>query len=119
MLEQALTYLSTFPLASKPNNFPIYSNVGFGLLGLTNILANVQASNNKDKEPKTHADLLKRDIFDPLGLDSTFFSDPNAEQRSRIAVPNKDTGLAVRASFKDWRDGGIEASFDRIWRSTM
>ena len=100
MLEQALSYLSSFPLASRPNNFPIYSNVGFGLLGLVNIIANVQASKNKEQEPQTHADLLKRDIFDPLGLDSTFFSNPSPDQRGRIAVPNKDTGLAVRTSCK-------------------
>ena len=76
------------PLINSPNTYPVYSNIGFNLLGLSNVVANRQASEFKDKEPKSHKELLQRDVFDPLGLDSSFFDNPTPEQRTRIAVPS-------------------------------
>ena len=69
--------------------------MGFDLLGLANVAANLQASKTKDKEPQTYKALVKRDIFDPLNLSSNFFDNPTPEQSRRIVVPAEDSYVAV------------------------
>ncbi|KAL5508717.1 hypothetical protein ACEPAG_4802 [Sanghuangporus baumii] len=58
-------------LTSLPYNYPAYSNTGTGLLGLALVAANRAAFGHK--EPTTFADLLKRDIFDALGMNGSHF----------------------------------------------
>ena len=66
------------PLLNVPYEYPVYSNTGIDLLGLSNIAANKLSSNDPAAEPQTHKELIKRDIFDPLGFNSSFFQVPSA-----------------------------------------
>jgi len=81
--------LSKYPLVNPPYQYPVYSNTGINLLGLSNVAANRIASSNASAEPQTHKELVKRDIFDPLGLKSSFFRTPGSPLREHIAVPAK------------------------------
>lgn len=93
--EDFLAEIAKYPLVNPPYSNPIYSNTGFGLLGLVNIAANKLAKNGS-AEPDTHKDLLKRDIFDPMGLNSSFFRVPaSLALREHIAVPKKNSYWAV------------------------
>ncbi|KAF8895826.1 beta-lactamase/transpeptidase-like protein [Gymnopilus junonius] len=93
--DEIIKAVSEFPLVNAPYTYPIYSNTGFDLLGLSNVAANLLASSDPSKEPQTHKELLKRDIFDPLQLNSSFFRVPEEEElKSNIAVPSKDSKWA-------------------------
>jgi len=81
--------LSKYPLVNAPYQYPVYSNTGINLLGLSNVAANRMASSNASAEPQTHKELVKRDIFEPLGLKSSFFRTPGSPLREHIAVPAK------------------------------
>ena len=96
--------VSEYPLAIVPYLYPIYSNTGFALLGLANVEANKLASSDPDSEPQSHKELLKRDIFEPLGMTSSFFRLPvNASLRDRIAIP---------ANTSQWTDISLGDVFD-------
>lgn len=87
--------LARLPLVNTPYSYPIYSNTGFGLLGLANSGA------DKSKFPigarLTHAELLKRDVFQPLGMTSSFFRAPEREElRAHMAVPAQGPEWADR-----------------------
>ena len=75
--------ISKVPLVAPPYTFPIYSNTGFSLLGLANVAAS-KASEGVNA-PSTHAELLKRDIFQPLGLDGSSFV-ASEENKANLAV---------------------------------
>ena len=94
--EEILDLVANSPLINNPNTYTIYSNIGFDLLGLANVAANRQASEFKATEPKSHKELLKRDIFNPLGLHSSFFDNPTPEQHARLVVPKTNSEWAVR-----------------------
>jgi CubicO group peptidase (beta-lactamase class C family) len=84
-LEEPVAFISGNPLITIPNTTPIYSNVGYGVLGAINIAANIKA--NGDGEPKTHKELIQRDIFEPFGLNSSFFRAPTDNATlARVAV---------------------------------
>lgn len=72
-------------LIMSPYKFPSYSNTGFGILG-----AAIHASAKKienDKAPESYAALIKRDIFDKIGMkDSSFLADNS--NRDHIVVPS-------------------------------
>lgn len=55
-----------------PYTYPVYSNTGYSLLGIANVAANRAASG--PCAPLTHADLVRQDIFEPLGFNGTSFS---------------------------------------------
>lgn len=87
--------VSTFPLVNLPYEYPIYSNTGMGLLGLANVAANKLASATLDDEPQTHKELLKRDIFDPLGMHASFYRMPDdAAVRRHMAIPSTNSEWA-------------------------
>ena len=73
------------------------------MLGLANVAANKLASAKPDTEPQSHEELLKRDIFGPLGLTGSFFSIPDSSSKSRIAVPKQNS---------EWADFSIGDAFD-------
>ncbi|KAF5325427.1 hypothetical protein D9619_009769 [Psilocybe cf. subviscida] len=91
--EGVMEAISQNPLVNVPYEFPIYSNTGMNLLGLSNIAANKLFSNVSAAEPQTHRDLIQRDIFNPLGFNSSFFQVPPAESPllKHIAVASKDS----------------------------
>ncbi|KAF9567042.1 beta-lactamase/transpeptidase-like protein [Agrocybe pediades] len=78
--ETIIKATSKYPLITAPYNYPVYSNTGFELLGLANVAANLAGAKDASKEPQTHKELLKRDIFDPLKLKSSFFRLPASEE---------------------------------------
>ncbi|PPQ63771.1 hypothetical protein CVT24_004313 [Panaeolus cyanescens] len=86
--------ISRYPLVNSPYQYPIYSNTGMDILGLANIAANAQAHPGSDSEPKTHRDLIKRDIFDPLGFTHSFYQMPNSSLRNYVAVPSP-SGIGI------------------------
>ena len=67
------------------------------VLGITNVEANKLASDSPDDEPQLHRDLIKRDIFEPLGLNSSFYVVPNEKLAAHKVVPKKDSEWAVSA----------------------
>lgn len=70
-------------LVTPPYSFPTYSNTGFALLGVANVAAN--KAKEGEKAPSTHSELLHRDIFAPLGLNSSAFA-VSEETKGRVAV---------------------------------
>ncbi|TFK40872.1 beta-lactamase/transpeptidase-like protein [Crucibulum laeve] len=92
--ESLLSAIAKYPLVNSPYGYPVYSNAGFDLLGLANVAANLNASESRDKEPQSHKELVKRDIFDPLGLNSSFYRMPaDSSLRGRIAIPSRGHGF--------------------------
>ncbi|KAF9480070.1 beta-lactamase/transpeptidase-like protein [Pholiota conissans] len=90
--EAVMKAVSKYPLVNVPYEYPIYSNTGMSLLGLANVAANQMGNASALNEPQSHKELLKRDIFDPLQMKSSFFNIPNDEElRSHIAVPSVNT----------------------------
>lgn len=84
-IEEPISAINRQPLVNLPYSPPLYSNVGYGLLGEVNIAANLKA--NGDGEPKTHKELVQRDIFDAFGLTSSTFRAPtDPETRARLVV---------------------------------
>ncbi|KAI5116363.1 hypothetical protein M0805_001373 [Coniferiporia weirii] len=80
-------------LVAPPYTVPSYSNTGYSLLGLANVAANKLAEGND--APLTHADLLHRDIFEPLNLvDSSFIcSDANKANIAIASVSSVEVDL--------------------------
>ncbi|KAH6906088.1 beta-lactamase class C binding protein-like protein [Coprinopsis sp. MPI-PUGE-AT-0042] len=101
-LEEPVTFIRNNPLITVPNTTPIYSNVGYGILGAVNIAANIKA--NGDGEPKTHKELIQGDIFEPFGMDSSFFCAPTDNATlARVAVASGPLSL-----FADFVLGDIQ-----------
>lgn len=80
--------VSQYPLVNRLYHYPVYSNTGMDILGLANVAANAKAYPDFNSEPKTHRDLIQRDIFDPLGFTHSFYRIPGSDLRERIAVPS-------------------------------
>lgn len=86
-------------LVSPPWSYPAYSNTGTGLLGLSLVEANRVASKRPEKEPATYAELLKRDIFDPLGMNDSHFLATEDNKRF-VVVPS----IAPEVADQDFLD---------------
>ncbi|KAJ7496750.1 beta-lactamase/transpeptidase-like protein [Mycena latifolia] len=84
-------------LISPPSTWPIYSNTGTGLLGLALLEADRAARNAT--ESLSYADLLQRDIFDPLGMTGSHFLTSEANKKL-IVVPS----LAPEVADQDFLD---------------
>ncbi|KDQ21842.1 hypothetical protein BOTBODRAFT_169033 [Botryobasidium botryosum FD-172 SS1] len=70
-------------LLARPYTLPSYSNTGYALLGVANVAA-VKASGGSDA-PSTHAELMHRDVFLPLGLNDSSFITTSAN-KERVVV---------------------------------
>lgn len=88
-----LKAIETNPLVLPPFSSPSYSNTGTGLLGLALVAANLAANNGSD-EPKTYAELVKRDIFEPMGMNGSHFLTTDAN-RHLVVVPSVGPEFAV------------------------
>ncbi|KAL5499258.1 hypothetical protein ACEPAH_1776 [Sanghuangporus vaninii] len=86
--EEFMKGISENHLVSPPYTFPSYSNTGYSLLGLANVAANKAIEG--EQAPKTHADLLNRDIFSPLGLNATSFA-VNEANKAHVAVASVES----------------------------
>lgn len=91
--------IQTHHLVSPPSTYPLYSNTGFGTLGLALVAANRAASDNPSREPKSYAELLERDVFRPLGLNGSHFLKTEANKDS-IVLPSVGSEL-TDFDFKD------------------
>ncbi|EGN94876.1 hypothetical protein SERLA73DRAFT_96244 [Serpula lacrymans var. lacrymans S7.3] len=97
--EQFFDAIAHNQLIVPPYTYPIYSNTGFSLLGLANVAAS-RAFEGGDS-PQTHAELLQRDIFDPLGLNGSSFllteiNQPHVAVASMVTVEaDQDFGDAT------------------------
>ncbi|TFK51121.1 beta-lactamase/transpeptidase-like protein [Heliocybe sulcata] len=60
------------PLTHPPYTLPVYSNTGFSILGMVNLAA-ANRSSEYIGNVSTIEELMKRDVFDPLGMNSTGF----------------------------------------------
>ena len=90
-LEQIVAAIAEMPLISPMETAPVYSNSGYSVLGMS-LLA---AANKKAGTNMTYAELLKRDIFIPLGMNgSSFVATP--ENAGHIAYPRNPDEI-VRA----------------------
>jgi CubicO group peptidase (beta-lactamase class C family) len=101
--QELLKNVAETPLINQPYTYPIYSNVGISLLGLANYHADelAKALVASNRTISAHSDapdiegLLRRDIFHPLGLNSSFYNLP-ADKARYVAVPRMpDTSWAV------------------------
>lgn len=80
------------PLIAPPFTWPVYSNTGTGLLGLALLEADRAARNATTSI--SYADLLQRDIFDPLQMNGSHFLASEAN-KDRIVVPSLAPEVAV------------------------
>ena len=76
-----------------PYTYPVYSNTGYSLLGIANVAANVAASG--PSAPSTHAELVQKDIFGPLGFNGTSFL-VSEENIRNVVVPSLNPWEIVR-----------------------
>ncbi|KAF8216007.1 beta-lactamase/transpeptidase-like protein [Mycena galopus ATCC 62051] len=88
--EEFLNAVAKFPLVAPQYTFPIYSNTGFDVLGL----CNVGAAQLFTGQAKNYSELLQDDVFDPLGLNSSFYGIPNSRLAAQIAVPSSNSDMA-------------------------
>lgn len=86
--------IKTHHLMAPPLAYPSYSNTGFGLLGLVLVAANRAASKDPANEPSTYAELVKRDVFDPLGLTGSHFLKTKENEES-VIIPSQYGELTV------------------------
>ncbi|KAH9941734.1 beta-lactamase/transpeptidase-like protein [Epithele typhae] len=89
--EAVMQDMPNHPFASVPWDQPIYSNVGIGVLGLA--LAEADRAASGRETALTHAELLKRDIFDPMGLNGSHFLSTDAT-KDKIVVGAEDSEYA-------------------------
>lgn len=82
-------------LTSPPFSYPAYSNTGTGVLGMALVAANRAASKDPAHEPDSYADLVRRDIFEPLGMNGSHFL-TTAHNKDVVVVPSLAPEVAVR-----------------------
>jgi CubicO group peptidase (beta-lactamase class C family) len=90
-LEGLLDAVAKYPLVAPQYTFPIYSNTGFDVLGLCNVAADKLATGKE----RTFRELMQDHVFDPLGLNSSFYEVPNSRLAAQIAVPFSNSDMAV------------------------
>lgn len=81
-LREQLESIADLPLVAPPYSFPSYSNTGFSILGAS--LAAADSHNSGTNI--TYAELLKRDVFIPLGMNGSSFA-VTEENREHLAIP--------------------------------
>lgn len=86
--------ISNTMLVSPPFSYPAYSNTGTGLLGMALVAANRAASENPAHEPVDYAALIKRDVFDTMGLNGSHFLMTEANKHL-VVVPSFAPEVAV------------------------
>lgn len=78
--------IQSFPLSNDPYSPPLYSNTGYAILGM----AAVAAHRAHAGQAETFTDLIRRDIFEPLGMNGTSFL-VTAKNRGRAAVASYES----------------------------
>ncbi|KIY69156.1 beta-lactamase/transpeptidase-like protein [Cylindrobasidium torrendii FP15055 ss-10] len=96
-----LEAIASEPLIAPPYSYPIYSNTGMDLLGIANLGA--EKLSDELTSAESHNDMVKRDIFEPLGLNGSFYGAPGSAHTEHLAVPKKSSELAD-FQFQNWTD---------------
>jgi CubicO group peptidase (beta-lactamase class C family) len=95
-VQSILETIRSTPLVAPQWTYPIYSNTGFCVLGWANLAAAQMATAKEGLQPiHTFPQLMKRDIFGPLGMNSSFFSVPPGYE-GRLAVSRVQPEEAVQ-----------------------
>ncbi|KZV89519.1 beta-lactamase/transpeptidase-like protein [Exidia glandulosa HHB12029] len=79
--------INSATLMVAPYTFPLYSDTAYGVLGLVNAAADGKVNGQ-------YAALIKRDIFDKLGMSSSSFKAPASTER--VVVSSSEPVEAVR-----------------------
>lgn len=82
---------ATQPLEFKPGTKLNYSNTGYILLGM--VIEKVSG--------QTYADFLKKNIFDPLGMEHSGYDDQSRILKNRAAGYSVRDGQTINADFGD------------------
>ena len=90
--ESVLEDLPNHPFVALPWTLPSYSNTGIGVLGLALAAADRVASGRPTA--LTHAELLQRDVFGPMGLNSSHFLATNFN-RAKLVVSSVEPEVVV------------------------
>ncbi|KAH9884522.1 beta-lactamase/transpeptidase-like protein [Cubamyces lactineus] len=83
--EDLLNAIARHHLTSPPWFYPAYSNTGSGSLGLA--LAAASSAASGDASVVNYAELLKRDVFEPLGMNGSHFLTTEANKHL-VVVPS-------------------------------
>jgi CubicO group peptidase (beta-lactamase class C family) len=94
--QEVIEGLPKYPLVVPTYSYPVYSNAGMAVLGEATVVANAAFEKEKGvmKSPATWQALVRRDIFDPLGLNgSSFVVTP--ENTAHVAVSSLNSDEVV------------------------
>lgn len=94
--EDLLNAIARHHLTSPPWFYPAYSNTGSGSLGLA--LAAASSASSGDASVVNYAELLKRDVFEPLGMNGSHFLTTEANKHL-VVVPSLAPVVAVRPPY--------------------
>lgn len=97
-LESVLKSIATYRLVYPPGYYPYYSNTATGVLGLVLVAANRMGSSSPRREPANYAELVKRDVFAPMGLNGSHFL-ATEENKHLLVVPSFESSIAVRTTW--------------------
>lgn len=95
-LESVLASVAANRLVYPPGYYPSYSNTATGVLGSVLVAANRMSSSSPSKEPTKYAELVKRDVFEPMGLNGSHFF-AQEENKHLLIVPSFESSIAVSA----------------------
>lgn len=93
-LHSVLESIAANRLVYPPGFYPSYSNTATGILGPALVAANRMASDDPNKEPTEYAKLVKRDVFDPMGLNGSHFLATD-ENKQLLVIPSFESNMAV------------------------
>jgi CubicO group peptidase (beta-lactamase class C family) len=82
-LDEQLRAIAETPLIALPGFLTVYSNTGFSILGGALVAANSKAEGST----LPYSDLLKRDLFGPLGMNGSSFI-ASADNAAHLAIPS-------------------------------
>jgi CubicO group peptidase (beta-lactamase class C family) len=93
---EVINGLPKYPLVVPIYSYPVYSNAGMAILGAAAVVANVAFENEMGvvDSPPTWQALVRRDIFDPLGLNGSFFT-VTPENKAHVAVSSLNSDEVV------------------------
>ncbi|PCH33822.1 beta-lactamase/transpeptidase-like protein [Wolfiporia cocos MD-104 SS10] len=93
-VSDVLESISHTRLVSPPGLYPSYSNTATGILGIALVAANQLATGDgADKEPGTYTELVRRDVFDPMGLNASHFL-ATEQNKDLLVVPSLQPDIA-------------------------
>jgi CubicO group peptidase (beta-lactamase class C family) len=94
--QEVIEGLQKYPLVVPTYSYPVYSNAGIAVLGEATVAANAAFEKEKGtlESPPTWQALVRRDVFDPLGLNGSFFV-VTPENRPHVAVSSLNSDEVV------------------------